>query len=128
MEPLQTLPDWITLEHDVQRILTEQELHGWAFATDACWKLTSTLKQELREIEATLRRKHPYVEGAAFVAKRDNRTQGYVKGASSGRLKEFNTTSRDHIAWILKTAYQTCLLYTSPSPRDRQKSRMPSSA
>ena len=24
--------------------------------------------------------------------------------------------------------HQTCLLYTSPSPRDRQKSRMPSSA
>ena len=24
--------------------------------------------------------------------------------------------------------YPTCLLYTSPSPRDRQKSRMPSSA
>ena len=26
------------------------------------------------------------------------------------------------------TRSQTCLLYTSPSPRDRQKSRMPSSA
>ena len=26
------------------------------------------------------------------------------------------------------TPTQTCLLYTSPSPRDRQKSRMPSSA
>ena len=26
------------------------------------------------------------------------------------------------------TQLQTCLLYTSPSPRDRQKSRMPSSA
>ena len=25
-------------------------------------------------------------------------------------------------------AYKVCLLYTSPSPRDRQKSRMPSSA
>ena len=24
--------------------------------------------------------------------------------------------------------YNSCLLYTSPSPRDRQKSRMPSSA
>ena len=24
--------------------------------------------------------------------------------------------------------YQVCLLYTSPSPRDRQRSRMPSSA
>ena len=27
-----------------------------------------------------------------------------------------------------KQTNQTCLLYTSPSPRDRQKSRMPSSA
>ena len=26
------------------------------------------------------------------------------------------------------TFYMICLLYTSPSPRDRQKSRMPSSA
>ena len=32
-------------------------------------------------------------------------------------------------AWIREnTGYQVCLLYTSPSPRDRQKSRMPSSA
>ena len=29
---------------------------------------------------------------------------------------------------LLKRAVNTCLLYTSPSPRDRQKSRMPSSA
>ena len=28
----------------------------------------------------------------------------------------------------VKGGLQTCLLYTSPSPRDRQKSRMPSSA
>ena len=28
----------------------------------------------------------------------------------------------------LKSINETCLLYTSPSPRDRQKSRMPSSA
>ena len=27
-----------------------------------------------------------------------------------------------------KGHFKTCLLYTSPSPRDRQKSRMPSSA
>ena len=35
------------------------------------------------------------------------------------------------IAWIIHIFYkllQACLLYTSPSPRDRQKSRMPSSA
>ena len=29
---------------------------------------------------------------------------------------------------LLNTAGYSCLLYTSPSPRDRQKSRMPSSA
>ena len=29
---------------------------------------------------------------------------------------------------IASSSYITCLLYTSPSPRDRQKSRMPSSA
>ena len=28
----------------------------------------------------------------------------------------------------LKKSFKPCLLYTSPSPRDRQKSRMPSSA
>ena len=41
------------------------------------------------------------------------------------------------LAWItyygsayaaLKGSHISCLLYTSPSPRDRQKSRMPSSA
>ena len=35
-------------------------------------------------------------------------------------------------AWSFKkevvSQYNDCLLYTSPSPRDRQKSRMPSSA
>ena len=30
--------------------------------------------------------------------------------------------------WYYNNIDSTCLLYTSPSPRDRQKSRMPSSA
>ena len=29
---------------------------------------------------------------------------------------------------LKQASYYVCLLYTSPSPRDRQKSRMPSSA
>ena len=37
----------------------------------------------------------------------------------SGFLSTLRSTAR---------MYSTCLLYTSPSPRDRQKSRMPSSA
>ena len=46
-------------------------------------------------------------------------------------LDEANTTVRPYAMYQLRaemTGFQTCLLYTSPSPRDRQKSRMPSSA
>ena len=105
MAPLSTLPEWIALEHDVQRTLTAQELHGWAFDQSAAWKLASTLRQELRETEEVLRRRHPFVRGSEFTPKRDNRTQGYVKGASFTRLKELNTSSRDHISWILQQFY-----------------------
>ena len=32
------------------------------------------------------------------------------------------------VAIVIGELFRICLLYTSPSPRDRQKSRMPSSA
>ena len=32
------------------------------------------------------------------------------------------------LAQLNRATFYACLLYTSPSPRDRQKSRMPSSA
>ena len=34
----------------------------------------------------------------------------------------------DKVTFKVQDLFETCLLYTSPSPRDRQKSRMPSSA
>ena len=45
----------------------------------------------------------------------------FVTGLSEPRL------DRLRMSWE-ETYPETCLLYTSPSPRDRQKSRMPSSA
>ena len=105
MGPLPKIPEWVKLEHQVQKILTQQEIHGWRFDSVAAWKLASSLRQELQETEEALRRRHPYVAGAEFTPKRDNRTQGYAKGASFTRLKELNPTSRDHIAWILQTYY-----------------------
>ena len=36
MAPLPTLPEWVTLEHEVQRILTAQESHGWTFDQRRC--------------------------------------------------------------------------------------------
>ena len=43
----------------------------------------------------------------------------------SGNVPVEHTTSN---ALKMKNLLNICLLYTSPSPRDRQKSRMPSSA
>ena len=47
-------------------------------------------------------------------------------------IKEFITTRESEILreqiWGTRRLAYPCLLYTSPSPRDRQKSRMPSSA
>ena len=51
----------------------------------------------------------------------------------SGMMKHFVEVANndffnyDLTQWTSRIQY-TCLLYTSPSPRDRQKSRMPSSA
>ena len=97
MESFQTLPEWVKLEHQVQEILIQQEIHGWQFDEVAAWQLASTLRQELSDTEELLRRKHPYVAGAEFTPKRNNGPQGYVTGASFTRLKELNPTSRDHI-------------------------------
>ena len=45
-------------------------------------------------------------------------------------LENLTTMINSEIARLdnLETLVEGCLLYTSPSPRDRQKSRMPSSA
>ena len=52
-----------------------------------------------------------------FINKND-----YNKAVSIQNIK------KDEILIIESSQFNFCLLYTSPSPRDRQKSRMPSSA
>ena len=52
------------------------------FDTDAAWQLASALRQELRDTEEVLRRRHPYVAGAEWTPKRNNGTSGYVEGAT----------------------------------------------
>ena len=46
-------------------------------------------------------------------------------------LETFTGIAKEHHAFLIGVKAQkvmTCLLYTSPSPRDRTRSRMPSSA
>ena len=56
--------------------------------------------------------------------------KGYEVHGIVRRSSLINTHRIDHIYPQLKLHYGdlTCLLYTSPSPRDRTRSRMPSSA
>ncbi|MAU25786.1 MAG: hypothetical protein CMH45_00060 [Muricauda sp.] len=105
MQTFPPLPDWVKLEHQVAQYMTQQELHGWYFNERAAWQLASTLQKELEETKEVLRKRHPFVQGATFNPKRNNKTQGYFLGCKSTRLKELNPTSRDHIAWILQTFY-----------------------
>ena len=54
---------------------------------------------------------------------RDNFIFGFL-----GAILVVFISTRTDIAVLLGYLVYYCLLYTSPSPRDRQKSRMPSSA
>ena len=105
MEAFPKIPEWITLEHQVAHILTDQEQHGWYFDEQAARELESTLRNEYEETTQVLRKRHPFVKGSEFTPKRNNKRQGYIEGCTFTKLKEFNPTSRDHISWILQTHY-----------------------
>ena len=74
------------------------------------------------------------MEYANFLNKKTNAEQksGFKPDSVAPFLFDFQ---RDIVNWACKkgrsaifAACGLCLLYTSPSPRDRQRSRMPSSA
>ena len=50
-----------------------------------------------------------------------------TKGKWKGKRKQ-NFFDKATLSVLVESQYKPCLLYTSPSPRDRQRSRMPSSA
>ena len=64
--------------------------------------------------------------------KKDSKSLGSEQEKSqnedSSRLEFKNLDNKEEIESQLFEVSKGCLLYTSPSPRDRQKSRMPSSA
>ena len=113
MRTLPPLPDWCSLEHQVAEILTEQEIHGWYFDEQKGQQLESHLRREMEDTVAVLQEQFPFVGGKMFTPKRNNKSTGYIEGAESQRLIEFNPTSRDHIAWILKNRLKITLTQTT---------------
>ena len=80
----------------------------------------TSLRTELITLEANLsQRRH---------ALRDVRTDLSVQYQSLAMTRSDLGVARDAATHYAIESYMGCLLYTSPSPRDRTRSRMPSSA
>ena len=93
----------IQLEHEVAKIMAWQERIGFPFDVTKAHHLENRLRLELEELSEKMRNTFAFVDGGRFTPKRPNSTRGYVAGAEMCKLKEFNPTSRDHIAWAFQT-------------------------
>lgn len=93
----------IELEHSHARMMARQEESGIRFDIPKAQQLESILRTELEQLSDQMREAFPYVDAGPFIPARDNKTKGYVKGCEFTKLKEFNPTSRFHIAWAFKT-------------------------
>ena len=63
-----------------------------------------------------------------FIISQDGTVTEEVQGAVSKECLDVTLPFEQALGAVNSREYKPCLLYTSPSPRDRQKSRMPSSA
>ena len=103
METFPKIPEPVILEHRIAEMMQDQKRVGWPFNTQKAQELENTLLNRLQELREATEALCTYVPGNLFIPKRDNKTQGYVKGCEMQRLKEFNPSSREHIAWWFKT-------------------------
>ena len=90
---------------------------GWVLATRAHGKgyATEAVRAAIAWGEANVRSRRPEIGKMVCLI--------HPEHARSIRVAE-----ECGFKQVQPTVYKGCLLYTSPSPRDRQKSRMPSSA
>lgn len=93
----------IHIEHETAKIMSLQEWAGWPFDVEKAQKLESTLRTEMDQLADHMRETFPYVDGGSMTPKRNNKTKGYIEGAEFTKLKEFNPTSRQHIAFAFAT-------------------------
>ena len=79
-------------------------------------------EQDIKKMEEEIEYRKLVVRKEALEAVKEARAQGELS-----ENFEYHAAKKDKNQNESRIRY-LCLLYTSPSPRDRQKSRMPSSA
>ena len=100
---LETYKACIDTEHKIADVMAWQEEKGFPFDIDKAHQLESKLRTELDALSDQMRSTFLHVDGGLFTPKRNNGPQGYVADAPMCKLKEFNPTSRHHIAWAFET-------------------------
>ena len=103
METFPEIPEPVILEHQVAELMQDQKRVGWPFNIRKAQELENTLLNRLQELREATEALCTYVPGNIFIPNRDNKRQGYVKDCEMQRLKDFNPSSREHIAWWFKT-------------------------
>ena len=99
-------------ENAIQEINKEIECHLGDFSTYAA------IRRDIKEHEKSERNKKASLPQVIEILGTVNR--GAILAIGGGR--------RNGIALVIERGHEYCLLYTSPSPRDVEESRMPSSA
>jgi len=93
----------IKTEHQIALLMSWQEREGFPFHVKKAHELEGRLRDELTTLANEMRETFLFVDGGSFTPKANNKTRGYVKDAPMCRLKDFNPTSRQHIAWAFQT-------------------------
>ena len=94
-EPIET-------EHKLAEIMSWQETVGFPFDVAAAQRLEGKLRTELETLSDEMRSTFRDVDGGVMTPKRSNAPRNLYKDAPFCKLKEFNPTSRHHIAWAFE--------------------------
>ena len=103
METFPEIPQAVVLEHEIALMMSQQKVTGWPFDVKKAQQLENTLLTRLEHLKDESMKLCWCVPGNLFTPRRDNKKQGYFAGAEMQRLKEFNPSSREHIAWWFRT-------------------------
>ena len=103
MDTFPKIPESVVLEHQIAELMATQKATGWPFDINKAQELENQLLTRLENLRRKAENICHYVPHNLFTPKRDNKKQGYIAGAEMQRLKDFNPSSREHIAWWFKT-------------------------
>ena len=114
----------------MQRRLSENPTHVWLFQTEAANRDRRAPPKAInrRSVSRVFERVGQKVAPKVALGTHSMRkTRGYAMH-KAGRSIESIAKVLNHSSPAVTMRYIGCLLYTSPSPRDKRQSRMPSSA